>query len=90
MCEERLYIVSLSCREIPLPCTECCCKFRGENIEHKKKFLYGLNHLKDRREDVDDNTSCSHTASRISENVAKGLTLNKWCLIDGLENGKVT
>jgi vacuolar-type H+-ATPase subunit D/Vma8 len=62
-----------------------------ENKEQKKKFLYGLNLLKDRREDVvDEKTSCCHTASRIYENVEKGLKLNKLCLIDGLENGKVT
>ena len=76
--EKILYIVCLSCIEIPLPCTECCCKFMRENNEQKKKFLYGLNHLKARREDVvDDKTSCSHTASRIYENVEKGLKLNK-------------
>jgi hypothetical protein len=46
-------------------------------MSRKKKFLYGLNHLKARREDVDDKTSCSHTASRIYKNVEKGLKLNK-------------
>jgi hypothetical protein len=61
-----------------------------ENNE-QKKFLYGLNYLKDRRENVvDDKTSCSHTASRIYENVEKGLKLDKLCLFDGLEKSKVT
>jgi hypothetical protein len=47
-------------------------------MSKRKSFFYGLNHLKDRREDVvDDKTSCSHTASRIYENVEKGLKLNK-------------
>jgi hypothetical protein len=49
-----------------------------DNNEQKKIFLYGLNHLKDRREDgVDDKTSCSYTASRIYENVEKELKLTK-------------
>jgi len=39
--EERLYIMSLSCREIPLPCTGCCCKFMRENNEQKKSFCVG-------------------------------------------------
>jgi hypothetical protein len=40
-------------------------------------FVWVKHHLKDRREDVDDKMSCSHTASRIYENVEKGLKLNK-------------